>query len=288
MEFGLMFANAGPFGLPDLARSLAQSAEACGFESLWTVEHVVVPAGYQSRYPYAASGRMPGPEEMAIPDPLIWLAYAAAATRSIRLATGVLILPQRHPLYLAKELATLDQLSGGRVTLGVGIGWLREEFDALGLAFEERAGRAEEACAALRSLWQPGGAKPFEGKHFRWAPVHSNPKPLQPGGIPIVVGGHAKGAARRAARVGDGWFPVGVDLDGLAAGLAELRTECARIGRDPAEVEITTGFPVTDLDTVRRARDLGVSRLVVAPPGFDAEGLRRGLEKFASEVIAKT
>jgi probable F420-dependent oxidoreductase len=287
MKFGLMFANAGPFGLPDRALGLAQAAEACGFESLWTVEHVVVPAGYQSRYPYAGSGRMPGPDDMPLPDPLIWLSFVAAVTKTIRLATGIVILPQRHPFYLAKELATLDQLSGGRTVLGVGIGWLREEFDALGIPFEERASRAEEACAALRTLWRPGGAQPFAGKHFQWGPVHSNPKPVQPGGVPIVVGGHAKGAARRAARVGDGWFPVGVDLETLAAGQAELRAECARVGRDPGTIEITTGFPVTDLDTVKRARDLGVARLVVAPPGFDPDGLRRGLERFANEVIAK-
>ena len=287
MKFGLMFANAGPFGLPDLAALLAQTAEACGYESLWTVEHVVVPAGYQSKYPYAAGGRMPGPDEIPIPDPLIWLSYVAAVTKKIRLATGIVILPQRHPFYLAKEMATLDQLSRGRAILGVGIGWLREEFDALGIPFEERAARAEEACAALRTLWKKGGAEPFAGKFFQWAPVHSNPKPVQPNGVPIVVGGHVKGAARRAARVGDGWFPAGVDFDGLAAGLAELRAECARIGRNPAEVEITTGFPVTSADTVKRARDLGVSRLIVPPPGFDPDGLRRGLETFANEVIAK-
>jgi len=287
MKFGVMFANAGPFGQPQHAENLAKTAEACGFESLWTVEHVVVPAGYQSRYPYAESGRMPGPEEMPIPDPLIWLSYVAAATTKIRLATGIVILPQRHPIYLAKELATLDQLSGGRVTLGIGIGWLREEFQALGVPFEERAARAEEACAALRTLWKPGGAQPFDGKFFRWAPVHSNPKPVQSGGIPIVVGGHAPAAARRAARVGDGWFPVGVDFGAIAQGFAELRRECERVGRDPGSIEVTTGFALTDLDTVKRARDLGVSRLVVAPPGFDPDGLRRGLERFADEVIAK-
>jgi probable F420-dependent oxidoreductase len=286
MKFGVMFANAGPFGLPDHAVRLAQTAEACGFESLWTVEHVAVPAGYRSKYPYSETGRMPGPDDMPLPDPLIWLSYVAAATSKIRLATGIVILPQRHPIYLAKELATLDQLSRGRVTLGIGIGWLREEFEALGVPFEERAARTEEACEALRTLWKPG-AQPFAGKFFRWAPVHSNPKPVQPGGIPIVVGGHAKGAARRAARVGDGWFPVHTDWDAIAASREELRAECARLGRDPAQIEITTGVPVTTLETVKRARELGVARLVIAPPGFDPDGLRRGLETFANEVIAK-
>jgi probable F420-dependent oxidoreductase len=286
MRFGLMFANVGPFGLGEHAQNLARAAEEAGFESLWTVEHVVVPVGYRSRYPYAESGRMPGPENAPIPDPLIWLAFAAAATKRIRLATGILILPQRHPVYVAKELASLDQLSGGRAILGVGIGWLREEFDVVGVPFEERAARTEEAVAALRALWKPG-PQSFDGKFFRFAPLESNPKPVQPGGVPIVIGGSTPPAARRAARIGDGYFPVGADEAKLRALLAELRGECARIGRDPEAIEITTGFGRTDLDAVRRARDLGVARLLVAPPAFDPEGVRRGLEAFANEVIAK-
>jgi probable F420-dependent oxidoreductase len=286
MKFGLMFSNVGPFGLPDHARNLAQAAEQAGFESLWTVEHVVVPAGYRSPYPYAASGRMPGPEESPIPDPLVWLSYVAAVTSRIRLATGIVILPQRNPVYLAKEFASLDQLSGGRAILGVGIGWLREEFEVVGIPFEERGARTDEICRALRTLWSEG-PQAFEGKFYRWGPVHSNPKPVQPGGPPIVVGGHSKAAARRAARVGDGFFPVRYEPEEFRMLLAELRAECGRVGRDPAAIELTTGFPKTDLDAVKRAQDLGVSRLVVAPPAFDPEGLRRGLETFANEVIAR-
>jgi probable F420-dependent oxidoreductase len=286
MKFGIAFANVGPFGLPEHALHLARTAEACGFESLWTVEHVVVPAGYQSRYPYGASGRMPGPEDASIPDPLTWLAFVAGATQRVRLATGIVILPQRHPVYLAKEVATLDVLSRGRAILGIGVGWLREEFEVVGVPFEERGARTDEACAALRALWSPG-PRAFEGKFQRWAPVHSNPKPVQPGGPPIVVGGHTRAAARRAARVGDGWFPVQYEAETFAALHAELREECARVGRDPAAIEITTGFPQTDLDAVRRAQDVGVSRLVIGPPAFDPDGVRRGLERFASEVIAK-
>src|SRR5690606_14812984 len=126
MQFGLMFANVGPFGQPEGLVHLAQTAERVGFESLWTVEHVVVPKGYQSQYPYSRDGRMPGADDAPIPDPLIWLAYAAAVTTKIRLATGIIILPQRHPFYIAKEAATLDVLSRGRLVLGVGIGWLEE------------------------------------------------------------------------------------------------------------------------------------------------------------------
>ena len=125
MKFGILFANVGPYVQPDMAASLGRIAEEHGFESIWTVEHVVVPAGYESQYPYSPTGRMPGPEESPIPDPLIWLTWVGAATTSLRLATGILILPQRNPVILAKELATLDVLSSGRVELGVGVGWLR-------------------------------------------------------------------------------------------------------------------------------------------------------------------
>ena len=142
MKFGLMFANAGPFALPDNLEHLARTAEEVGIESIWTVEHVVVPVGYKSRYPYSESGRMPGPENSPIPDPLLSLAYAAAVTKKIRLGTGILILPQRHPVYVAKQAATLDLLSGGRAMLGVGIGWLAEEFETLGVPFKEHSPRS--------------------------------------------------------------------------------------------------------------------------------------------------
>ena len=281
-----MFANAGPFGQPEHLANLTRTAEEAGIESILTVEHVVVPVGYQSRYPYSPEGRMPGPENSPIPDPLLPLAYAAAVTTKLRLGTGVMILPQHHPIYVAKQLATLDVLSGGRAMLGVGIGWLREEFDALGIPFSERAPRTEESIRALRSLWkdQPEG---FEGNFYRWGPVESNPKPVQPGGVPILVGGHVEGAARRAARCGDGYFPVGVDEQALPQRLAALADECGKVGRDPGEIEITSSADVRDLDVVRRFEDLGVSRLVTAPPAFDPEGLRRSLGEFAERIIAK-
>ncbi len=164
MKFGLMFANVGPFGQPDGLEHLARTAEETGIESIWTVEHVVVPTGYTSKYPYSSSGRMPGPENSPIPDPLLSLAYAAACTERLKLGTGILILPQRHPVYVAKELATLDVLSGGRALLGVGIGWLREEFETLGIPFGDRARRTEEAIQAIRTLWKPG-AQPFKGRY---------------------------------------------------------------------------------------------------------------------------
>jgi probable F420-dependent oxidoreductase len=286
MKFGIAFANVGPFVHPEHATFLARAAEQRGIESLWTVEHVVVPAGYEARYPYSPSGRMPGKEDSPIPDPLVWLAYVAAATQTIKLATGILILPQRHPAYVAKEVATLDLLSGGRAMLGVGIGWLKEEFEVLGIPFEERAARTEEACAALRTLWRPG-AHAFEGKHFRWDALESYPKPVQEGGVPIVVGGHVKGAARRAARVGDGFFPMKTEGGRLAELLEVMSDECAKRGRDPAQIEITTALPGHDVGAIKALEDQGVSRCVMPPPAFDHDGIEKGLDAFASQVMAK-
>jgi probable F420-dependent oxidoreductase len=283
MKFGLMFSNVGPFGQPEGLTHLAQTAERVGVESLWAVEHVAVPVGYESKYPYSDTGKMPGPESSPIPDPLVWLSYAAAVTTKIRLATGILILPQRHPIYTAKEFATLDQLSQGRAIAGIGIGWLEEEFQALGIPFRERAGRTEECARALRQLWSLD-AKPFDGRYYHWNAIESNPKPVQPGGVPIVVGGHVEGAARRAARIGDGFFPAAGDLPAL---FAALRDECAKIGRDADEIELTAGGAVRSLDDVKRYQDLGVSRLVIGPPGFDKEAVEAGLEKFGNDVLAK-
>ena len=151
MKFGIAFANIGPMGTPEGAAGIGRTAEAAGFDSLWTVEHVLVPVGYQSTYPYSPTGKMPGPEESDIPDPLIWLAFVAAATSTIRLGTGILILPERNPIVVGKEIATLDRLSGGRVELGVGVGWLEEEFHALGIPWERRGEPAASATGSSRA-----------------------------------------------------------------------------------------------------------------------------------------
>ena len=208
-KFGIAFANIGPNIEPDRACELARSAEEAGFESIWTADHIVVTAGYRSTYPYDPSGRLPSGEDAPFPESLIWLAYVARATSTIRLATGILILPERNPVVLAKELATLDYLSSGRVTLGVGIGWLKEEFEAIGVPYERRGERLEESVGAMRALWGQECAS-FEGTTVRFHDVYLRPQP-RAGTIPIHIGGHTEVAARRAGRIGDGFFPFGVD-----------------------------------------------------------------------------
>jgi len=286
MKFGLMYANAGPFAYPEGMTNLARTAEAAGIESLWTVEHVVIPVGYKSTYPYDPSGKIPAPDSMPIPDPLLWLASAAAVTKTIRLATGILILPQRHPLYVAKEVASLDVLSGGRAILGIGVGWLEEEFQALGIPFADRGSRTAETVRAMRSLWKDE-PEAFEGKFFRWPPLQSHPKPIQKPGVPIVVGGHTELSARRAARYGDGFFPGVGDEAQLKSITQTLRDECKKIGRRPEEVEISAGRRAIDLDGVKRYQDLGVSRIMIPPPAFDPDGIRQGLGELADKVISR-
>jgi probable F420-dependent oxidoreductase len=289
MKFGVAFANVGPMAHAEGAVALAQAAEAGGFESLWTVEHTIVPAGYESTYPYSPTGKMPGPEDSDIPDPLIWLTYVAASTSTIRLGTGILILPQRNPIVLAKEVATLDRLSGGRVELGIGVGWLEEEFDALGVPFAERGKRTDDHVAVLRALWsQPQASHDSEFTSFRNA--ISRPQPTQ-ANIPIVVGGHSKAAARRAGRLGDGFFPGKGSHEDLAELIGVMRSAATEHGRDPDAIEVTAGgngaLGSKALDEVKALADLGVGRVIVPPLAYDPQGQRDAFGRYGEDVIAR-
>ncbi len=287
MNFGIAFANIGPFIEPEQACDLARAAEQAGFDSIWTVDHVVVPSGYRSTYPYDPSGRLPSGEDAPFPDPLIWLAFVARATSTIRLATGILILPQRNPLVLAKELATLDYLSSGRVTLGVGIGWLKEEFQALGIPLEGRAARAEEAIAAMRSLWSQHRAS-FEGSTVCFRDVYLRPQPPK-GTIPVHIGGHSEVAAERAGRIGDGFFPFGVDAGGLARLAATMRRAAEAGGRDPASIEVTASSYCVDGDEARAEAEalmgLGVTRVVIPAALFRNDP--GSLLRYGASVIGR-
>ncbi|MBX6748350.1 MAG: LLM class F420-dependent oxidoreductase [Micromonosporaceae bacterium] len=227
---------------PQVVADLVGTVEELGCESIWAVEHVVIPDTYASTYPYDPSGRMslgPGDD---VPDPLHWLTFAAAHSRSIRLGTAMLILPEHNPVHLAKRLATVDVLSGGRLIAGVGVGWLKEEYDAVGVPFADRGRRADEYLAAMRALWTQRPAS-FAGTYVNFADVHCEPRPVRAGGVPIVVGGHSPAAIRRAARFGDGLYPLGIRVTEWPALVERLRRECELAGRDPAEVELTAPAP---------------------------------------------
>ncbi len=287
MKFGLRYANLGRYVDGAAAVELAQAAEAAGFDSIWTVEHVVVPHGYQSRYPYSPSGRMgSGLEDFPIPDPLMWLAYIASATRTIKLGTAILILPQRNPVITAKAVATLDHMAGGgRVLLGIGVGWLAEEFATLGVPFEDRGARTDEYVAAMRVLWSQERAS-FAGRFVSFTDVFCRPQPPHRR-IPIVVGGDTRAAARRAGRLGDGYFPA----RGAPTELYdEMRRAAVEAGRNPADIEITAAAPAEPSEIERLAK-LGVAR--VAVPVSAAAGLPAQVKtpddvlRYGNDVIAK-
>jgi probable F420-dependent oxidoreductase len=288
MKFGIAFANTGPFVDPDGATTLARAAEAAGFESLWTVEHVVVPAGYESAYPYSPDGRMPGRDDSPIPDPLVWLTYVASATTTLRLATGILILPQRNPVILAKELATLDQLSRGRLELGVGVGWLEEEFAAIGVPFAARGRRTDEYVHALRALWTEPEAT-FHGEFVDFERCIVSPRPAQ-AAVPIHVGGHTEVAARRAGRLGDGFFPARGSHDELRHLFELARSTAREHGRDPDAIEMSTGgtgaLGSGALDEVKALADLGTDR-VILPAFVFARDPAASLARYGDEVIAR-
>ncbi len=258
MKFGLRYCNTGRYVDPAKAVELLEAGEEAGFESAWTVEHTVVPAGYESSYPYSSDGRMAGGKnDIPLPDPLIWMAYAAAATSKIKLGTGILILPQHSPVVAAKQIATLDYMSGGRVLLGIGVGWLKEEFDAIGVPFADRGRRTDEYVAAMRELWS-ADVPSFHGEFVNFDGAYCRPQPVNKA-VPIIVGGHSKAAARRAGRLGDGFFPA----RGASPELIDLvKRSAEEAGRDPEAIEITTSLP-DDLETIPTLAAAGVDRLLV-------------------------
>lgn len=274
MQFGIMFANTGHGATAQGATAVAQAAEEGGFTTAWVVEHVVVPSGYESKYPYDESGKMAGGnEEIDIPDPLIWLTWAAAKTTKLLLGTGILIATQRNPLITAKEVATLDVLSGGRARLGVGVGWLREEFDALGVPFAARGERLDEYIDAMRSLWTEDKAS-FHGRFVAFDHCISRPRPVN-GTVPIVIGGHTEAAARRAGRLGDAFYPGSAGPEEIAELIGVMKRAADAAGRDGDAIPVyamAMNKPGDALDArIAALAAVGVSQTIV--PTFRPETL---------------
>lgn len=280
---------AGTTADPVWIAAWAEHVEACGFDGVVVVEHAVVVAGYAGAYPYDASGRMELPDDCVVPDPLELLAFLAGRTTTLGLATGVLVLPDHHPVVLAKRLATLDRLSGGRLRVGVGMGWMREEVEACGVDFASRGRRADEQLAVLGRLWSEHGPEgvDHEGEFFSFRGALSYPKPVRAGGVPLHVGGHTRAAARRAGRYGAGLQPLGVAGEELGALLALMREEADRAGRDPDALELTLGHLVdrVDADRAGRLAERGADRLVLAAsPTADLARARDELSACAERL----
>jgi probable F420-dependent oxidoreductase len=277
---------------PDWVAALVRMCDEEQVESLWGVEHVLVAEDYQPNYPYSADGRMPTNASTSMPDPLDWLTFAAAHSTRLNIATGVLILPQYSPVQLAKRVATIDRLTRGRLMLGVGLGWQVEEYAALNVPFAERAARMDEHIGAMRALWTQSPAS-FDGRFTRFQRVHCDVAPWHPGGVPILVGGSTPAAARRAGRLGDGFYPYVVSPDELQALWHEVGTAARAAGRDPAAVELSV-WPGSyrfrgslDAELMREYLSLPVQRILVAQhesESGDIEGLR-GLVRETREVL---
>ena len=274
MKVGLAAIGIGRGARPATLCETARAAEAAGFATLWMGEHVVLFDHHDSRYPYAEDGTFSLPATVDWLDPFVALSFAASVTRSIRLATGICLVPEHNPLILAKQAASLDRLSGGRFALGIGVGWMAEEFAALGVPFERRAQRTREYVEVMRRLWRED-ATTFAGEFVRLASACSYPKPTRAGGVPVIVGGESPAALARAAAYGDGWYGFNLGPEEAAEKIDALRGLLAKRGRDAATFEIIVApfsKPVTPAD-VARYRALGVHELVIVatPPEDEAE-----------------
>jgi probable F420-dependent oxidoreductase len=281
MRFGLFGINIGVCAAGQTAAQIALAAEAAGFESVWTGEHVVLPD------PQAPPS--PVPPETPFLDPAVALTLVAAHPQRVRLGTGIIILPQRNPLVLAKELASVDVVSGGRLIVGVGIGYLKAEFDALGVPFEQKGARADEYLAAIVTMWT--AAQPaYRGRFVSFGGIQALPHPLQTPHPPIVIGGQTPPAYRRAVMHGNGWYGFALDPADTGSCLAGLRSALREVPRPAAlgalEISITPRGPL-DLDTVKRFADLGVHRLIPYWPYPTEAALRERIARFGDEVIAK-
>lgn len=273
---------------PEQMAVVAVRAEMLGFESVWVAEHLVFPAEIRSRYPYAAEGVPPINPATPLLDPLLVLMQIAARTERIRLGTNVYILPLRHPIAVARMVATLDVLSGGRVSFGVGLGWLEEEFAAVGIDFATRGARTREGIRALRALWTEA-VPAFVGKYVNFPPVRFEPKPVQHPHPPILVGGESEAALRRAAALGDGWYGVGHTPDSAAAQVRRLRALLVELGRGEASFDFTVSHGGGELgaDDVRRYAEAGITR-VVSLPWRRAREAEEALGRLADRVLARS
>ena len=275
LMFGLFDVNLGACSEPETASRVARLAEGVGFESLWAGEHVVLPDPREPPSPMEPQDR--------ILDPIIALTFLAAQTQRVRLGTGIIILPQRNPLVLAKEIASLDVLSRGRFIFGVGVGYLEPEFRALGIPFAARGARTDEYLAAMRAIW--GEEQPaYQGQFIQFANVQAHPHPVQQPGPPIVVGGRSPGAYRRAVEQGHGWYGFSMSLNATARALDDLRVAASRYPRPAAlgilEISVTPRDPVT-LDLAKQYAALGVHRLILRLP---TDPNPQALERYVGSV----
>jgi probable F420-dependent oxidoreductase len=277
VKFGIPLGGVHPGLWPELTKR----AEELGFESVWLPEHLVLPVT-MSGSPHHGDDHPPVPPETPMFDALNYLSFLAAQTNTIRLGTYVYNIGLRHPFVSARAATTLDIVSAGRFEFGIGVSWLREEWDAVGLDFATRGARVDEALQVCRALWREPTLE-HHGRFFDFAPVAFEPKPVQHGGPPLHIGGDGVPALRRVARFGDGWLPMNHSLDEIPESVRTLTGLWSDHGR-PGRPQVTTSVPVTSGDDVQRAADAGIDRLIVAPWRRTREALD-GITRFADELF---
>jgi probable F420-dependent oxidoreductase len=301
MDFGCHLPMFGPAATRDTVLGFARQMEALGYTSLWASDHVVIPYRIESRYPYSDTGEFPLPPEAGFLEPLTTLGLVAGATERVKLGTTVLVLPHRHPVLAAKCLATLDHLSGGRVILGAGVGWMREEIELLGAPFDRRGAWSDEAIRIMRSCWRDERTR-HRGEFFSFEEVGAYPKPAR-GDIPIWIGGHTPRALRRVVELGDGWHAAFASVESLERGIALLRQECDRQKRRFADLAITVraglsirpapigagrrpmqGSPAEIVEDLRSYERLGVSTVILETRFRDLEDMVSIYRTFTREV----
>jgi probable F420-dependent oxidoreductase len=280
MKYGFSIPGRGPFAQPDALARIVKRGEALGYDAFSVGDHIIVPKHIASRYPYTVGGEFPWSDTGEALDQLALLSFLAAQTQTIRLVTGVIIVPHRNPLVAAKALATIDVLSKGRLVVGIGVGWMKEEFEALGVPpFEERGAVTDEYVRAFKELWT-SDSPTFEGEYCRFSDINFLPKPVQKPHPPIWVGGESPRALRRTAELADGWYPLGAnpdfpmgDVEQLAAGMGRLASHARRAGRDPAEIEVIYRTTEYQLETNGGA-------------GMSPDGSRRPFTGNADEIAS--
>ena len=292
MKYGAFLPHIGPLANGDVItniRTTAQNAEALGFDSVWTGDHIVIPVDIASRYPYTATGSFPMNPKAPLLEPLTVLSFVAACTTKIRLGTAVLVLPHRNAVVTAKTVATLDVLSRGRVILGVGVGWMEEEFKAVNASFADRGPLSDEAVAVMKELWTSEHPK-FSGRFHRFPEVACEPRPVQKPHPPIWLGGHTGPALRRIVEYGDGWAAVVFSPQEFAERLDKLKEKAAKAGRDLSKVTLCVSprgkRPEAILEDIPRYQELGATYLYLAFFNFarSYEEMANMMEQFARDV----
>lgn len=282
MRIGLHALGIGPGADPAVIQAVARSAEDAGFSTLWSGEHVVMVDRPDSPYPYTGDAKIAIPSDADWLDPMVALAFVAAVTSRIRVATGILLLPQHNPVVVAKQAASLDLLSRGRFALGIGVGWSSEEFAALGVPFPGRARRMEEFVEAMRALWRDD-VSTYHGEFVRFQEVRSYPKPVRARRLPVFVGGNSDRALDRVVAYGDGWYGFNLSLDEVPERLAALSSRCLRTDRDPATVEVAVSLRDGSPEDVDALAAMGVTELVLVDSPPDHAGRAGGWVTWMAE-----